>query len=95
MNYTPASRGVIYIISRLARNIPAGYGVRQNTNPVTLALGYHSQTGLSTDKTPCPLCWDTGGNLNPFSKVVATWAFPARMSITLKSIHLIPFDFYL
>ena len=33
---------------------------------------------------PSPLGWDTVGNLNPFSRVVATPPFPARMINFLK-----------
>ena len=47
------------------KSIPAGSGVRQNT--YQLGRGYHSQSGLRTDKYPCPLGWDPAGNIYPFS----------------------------
>ena len=52
--------------------IPAGSGVRQNTYP--LGLGYHSQSGMRTDKSPFPYGWDPGGNIYPVSRGLLPFA---------------------
>jgi len=52
--------------------IPAGSGVRQNAYPC--GLGYHSQSEMRTDKSPCPLGWDPGCNIYPVSRGLQPFA---------------------